>query len=407
MKKPTVLVAAGGGSRRALKRALAGYPQLRADDSAAVLDRLAEDPSPLVLVWELQADGEFDAAALRAARAIRPRLPTLVLVGGWTPRRAAREVRALAARARAEKPRASGAVLRYALRRLAEARAAFAHLPVAATLTDGDGRVLAVNREAERLSERLVGRPGALTCRDFWHCRTHRLHCPLRRAFETGRPVYHARMRTEGPDGPRTVIERVSTWDEPGLGRRAVVVTGPATSFFRRMRRLRLEATTDFLTSVLNRRRFDALTARAERGERRRGRRNAFLMLDIDGFKGINDRWGHAAGDRVLRRLGLLLSAHIRRGDLVGRVGGDEFAIFCPDTTPARAQGLVKRLQRAIAEDNRRREREPALSVQFGLACSDARRRGGLRERADAQLYRRKRALAPAPPDAVRPDDLI
>ncbi|MDE2489726.1 MAG: diguanylate cyclase [Elusimicrobia bacterium] len=268
-------------------------------------------------------------------------------------------------------------------------RDVFEGLPVAATLVDARGRVLAANREARRLAGRLpAGRP---PCCEYWGCGVEAGRCPLRRALRTGRTIRHARVRARGPHGERTTVERISVLGR-GPRRRAVVVTGPATAFFRRLGRLRREASTDALTAVLNRRRFDALTDRAARGERRAGPR-AFVMMDVDGLKGVNDLFGHAAGDRLLRRLGAILGAHVRRTDVAGRVGGDEFAVYCPDTPPALARALVRRLRGAIVADNAAHPREPALSVQFGLACSATARGGDLRERADAELYRRKRRV--------------
>lgn len=271
--------------------------------------------------------------------------------------------------------------------------AVFQRLPVAATVTDARGRVLSVNREAGRLAG---GKPApGQSCRDYWGCRIARARCPLVRALASGHPVYHAFVHTSGPRGKRTMVERVSLVRSGGR-RQAIIVTGPATAFVERLRRLRREAGMDFLTAIPNRRRFDQLSARAFHGERR-GRTSAFIMMDIDRFKRINDRFGHAGGDRALRRLGLLLRRATRRSDVVGRVGGDEFAVYCPNTSRARAAGLVRRLRRAIAQDNAAHPGEARLSVQFGVACAPSRRIADLRAKADARLYlQKKRRLGPA-----------
>jgi diguanylate cyclase (GGDEF)-like protein len=171
-----------------------------------------------------------------------------------------------------------------------------------------------------------------------------------------------------------------------------VIITGPATAFLNRLRRLRRRASVDALTAVLNRGSFDEHADRLSPADRRRPR--AFIMADVDGLKAVNDRFGHAAGDRVLQRLGQVLLAHTRRADVVGRVGGDEFAILCPGADRAHARALVRRLHGALRADNALHPDEPRLSAQFGLAWSAAGRPSVLRRRADRQLYRLKRAAA-------------
>ncbi|MDX6767971.1 MAG: diguanylate cyclase [Elusimicrobiota bacterium] len=269
---------------------------------------------------------------------------------------------------------------------------AFEHLPVAATVTTARGRIRAVNLEARRLAGPWPVPGGARTCREYWGCRVAEKDCPLRRSVATGRVIRHALVHAVGSRGEETLVERVAPLPLPGGARGAVLVTGPATAFFRRIRRLRREAHLDPLTGLLNRRRFDALCARALAGQRRRDR-GAFLMLDVDDLKAVNDSRGHAAGDRLLKRLGLILSANTRRGDIVGRVGGDEFAAFCPDTSPSQARELVRRLQRAMAADNAADPSRPRLSAQFGVAMSRPGNTSRLRALADARLRENKRRL--------------
>ena len=408
--KPTTLIAASSEkTRRAIARALSGFPHADASNADEVLLRITEDERPLLLIWDMETGGEFDRDLLKAVRATRPLLPIVAINASSSPgRKTLRlngltlvfrpfedqvltgEVERLIAKARTEQPRADLEVLRLALRRLTSARTIFERLPVAATLTDARGRVLDVNREALALTGRRPNVGAGQTCRAYWDCRITQAHCPLQRALATGRTVYHARVRSDSTNGERTSIERISTFRLPGVGRRALIVTGPATTYFRRLRRLRQDASLDHLTAVCNRGRFDALTSRARRNERR-GRTSAFLMMDVDGLKLVNDRFGHAAGDRLLQRMGTVLSENTQRGDIVGRVGGDEFAIYCPDSSPLHARNLVGRLRRAITESNTRHPLEARLSVEFGVACSTGRRTQDLRKQADAALYRRKR----------------
>jgi len=108
-------------------------------------------------------------------------------------------------------------------------------------------------------------------------------------------------------------------------------------------------ANTDALTGLANRRAFfEALEAEAELSERT----DAPLwvtILDIDRFKAINDNYGHPAGDEVLRAVAAIIRQALRGGDLVGRIGGEEFGVLMPKTTRAQAEMVAERLRDAVA----------------------------------------------------------
>jgi len=112
---------------------------------------------------------------------------------------------------------------------------------------------------------------------------------------------------------------------------------------------LRTSALTDPLTGAANRR---SLLARIdyEIARHARSRRSfALLMLDLDGFKLLNDRFGHPAGDDLLREVAAALARVIRDQDTVARVGGDEFCILAPETDEAGAERLIGRVEAAVA----------------------------------------------------------
>jgi diguanylate cyclase (GGDEF)-like protein len=110
------------------------------------------------------------------------------------------------------------------------------------------------------------------------------------------------------------------------------------------------QATRDGLTGLFNRSEIDARLGEAVSLAQRHDRPLACLMLDIDHFKQINDRFGHAAGDEVLRQSALRIKAACRSSDVVGRYGGEEFALLLPETTGADAVTTADKLRRVLAE---------------------------------------------------------
>lgn len=150
-------------------------------------------------------------------------------------------------------------------------------------------------------------------------------------------------------------------------------------------------ATTDALTGVANRRGFnDALRRELSRAERS-GQSLAVLLFDIDGFKAINDTLGHPAGDAALKLLARCIQQVTRQGDLVARIGGDEFAVLLLDTDTAGARAIGERTRAALA---RASNDGPRVHVSFGLALAEAGSVSGtsLLAIADTELYRDKAA---------------
>lgn len=113
---------------------------------------------------------------------------------------------------------------------------------------------------------------------------------------------------------------------------------------------LQVQATTDTLTGLPNRRHLlDALEKEVVRAKRT-GRPLAFALLDLDKFKAINDTHGHPSGDAVLRSVADVLKRVCRGGDLVGRFGGEEFAMLMPETSREEAEIACERIRKAIAK---------------------------------------------------------
>jgi diguanylate cyclase len=165
----------------------------------------------------------------------------------------------------------------------------------------------------------------------------------------------------------------------------------------------------DALTGLANRRAFEVALAREADRVARSGEPALLLVLDIDHFKRVNDTYGHAAGDEVIKSVAAALNDSVRPMDLVARVGGEEFAIVLPNCGTAFAQAVAERIRRRI-------EATPvqvAHSVQIPVTASV----GGAfapqwvrstptlwHERADQQLYRAKaqgRNLVQLEPTAI------
>lgn len=111
-------------------------------------------------------------------------------------------------------------------------------------------------------------------------------------------------------------------------------------------------ATTDDLTGLPNRRFFMAQAAREVANASRAGRPVSMLMIDLDHFKSVNDTCGHATGDCVLRQVAQLLQQALRKGDLAGRIGGEEFAVILPQAGAASAQEVAERLRVLVEQSS-------------------------------------------------------
>ena len=113
---------------------------------------------------------------------------------------------------------------------------------------------------------------------------------------------------------------------------------------------LKATAETDFLLDILNRRGFERELARSIAFIKRYQASGALLMLDVDRFKPINDAFGHAAGDHVLKAIAQTLSSEIRASDVIGRIGGDEFAVLLWNLSETDARAKAAELERAVDE---------------------------------------------------------
>jgi diguanylate cyclase (GGDEF)-like protein len=118
-------------------------------------------------------------------------------------------------------------------------------------------------------------------------------------------------------------------------------------------------------------------------------------MFDIDGFKAVNDRHGHAAGDRVLQHVANLAARIVRNTDTLARYGGEEFAIVAPETDREQARQMAERIRKAIsASEFASEEASLRVTASFGVAMLEADDTGpeSVMRRADVALYAAKAA---------------
>lgn len=265
--------------------------------------------------------------------------------------------------------------------------------------------LLADNSEA-RLTTRAAGRTGEAPCCPVtspFHCvavrRGHLVSfddsealdaCPKLRNRPQGRvsavcvPVtFMGRslgvLHTTGPPGGPPAAETLS-----GLALLGVQA-GNRIGTLRSFEQAQLQASTDGLTGLPNRRAFESEV----RDRLRRGGRLAFVMADLDKFKLLNDAHGHEAGDRALRLFARVLRAGLGKDDLAGRLGGEEFGIVLSDVTVDRAVLVLDRLRAALSEaiDGG----TPPFTASFGVCGNDG--NAGFEELlriADKALYRAK-----------------
>jgi diguanylate cyclase (GGDEF)-like protein len=157
---------------------------------------------------------------------------------------------------------------------------------------------------------------------------------------------------------------------------------------------MKLLALSDALTGVMNRRGFTDAASRAVSASHRKGAPLSAIVCDIDHFKSINDRYGHARGDAALRKFTEHLQHNARPQDAIGRLGGEEFAVLLPDTPLAVAITIAERLHASLSTLVIETGAAPIqIQASFGVAelhgkDDDITR---LIERADGALYRSKR----------------
>jgi diguanylate cyclase (GGDEF)-like protein/PAS domain S-box-containing protein len=225
--------------------------------------------------------------------------------------------------------------------------------------------------------------------RDYPHA-----DCPIALTLSDGRPRHEEEewfWRRDGSGFP--VALTVTPVLKNGVRVGAVVVFQDISERQALASQLRLLATTDSLTGVHNRRHFLQQLEQELARYQRYGEPAALLMLDLDHFKHVNDEFGHAAGDAVLKAFTACALHILRRSDHLGRLGGEEFAILLPDTHAEGARELAERLRQTILEtpvDTAAGVVRYSVSIGVALFASGDSNADAILARADHALYRAK-----------------
>lgn len=267
--------------------------------------------------------------------------------------------------------------------------------------TDRQGRYTFVQGQ-----EKILGRSDlALIGENRWaqlcgtDCDVRAGDCQIVAAIAQRRPIERKLLRSRHVDGTEVWISCSAqpVFDEAGayIGYRGVDVD--VTELTLAQRELEQMALHDPLTGLANRRKFMSRYELELARQRRSGGSLSLLLIDIDHFKEINDRWGHLVGDDCLRRIANVLSSNLRVVDLIARFGGEEFIVLLCDTGLEQALRIAEQLRQVVAAT---RLEAPdgttiGLTVSIGVASrpdGDARDFDQLLADADAGAYAAKHA---------------
>jgi len=218
-----------------------------------------------------------------------------------------------------------------------------------------------------------------------------------------GEPVDDIEVRLQCPPSGTTAsaaVERVCVLamrpltDSSGNVSGAIGCLSDITDRVQLRRELEIRASVDGLTSCLNRATTLELLASTLTGQAETGRPTAIVYVDLDQFKAVNDRLGHAAGDRLLEIAARRLDATVRVGDRVGRLGGDEFLVICPGVdNVSTALDIGERLARALTASIKLGKEIVELRASLGVAWTDcALDPDTFVAQADGAMYRSKQA---------------
>ncbi|RXJ72360.1 hypothetical protein CS022_16160 [Veronia nyctiphanis] len=275
----------------------------------------------------------------------------------------------------------------------------FSSAPVAMMVCDEQGEITMVNTYAEAhyglMAEQLIGKtaealisPASLP--RYRDLAEQVLTGDLNNMGYIG---VHADIEVRTPTGRRFLAEvgfsRIFYMGRPWLAHTFADITERK----RLESELRILASTDPLTGALNRRQFLLNAEREVNSARRHGQALSLVVMDVDWFKTINDNFGHAAGDAVLKEMVAILSTILRQQDQLGRLGGEEFAVLLPGTEIAAAERVAERFRTCLDDARIEHQGEVIkLTASFGVAglCREYDQFFDIINAADDALYEAK-----------------
>ena len=211
-----------------------------------------------------------------------------------------------------------------------------------------DGRLLYVNRKTCLLFQRRASELLRSTSVDFYVDPQERED--LRQLFETLNDIRDVEVRMKTTAGRQFTAEIAAIAVDYGGGPAILVALNDVSQRKELEAELFHQANTDSLTGVSNRRFFLTQAEQEWRRSRRFARDLSVMMVDVDHFKPINDQYGHAVGDAVLQGIVKRAMESLRQSDMLGRIGGEEFAVLMPETTMEAALDAAERLRKHIAD---------------------------------------------------------
>lgn len=181
----------------------------------------------------------------------------------------------------------------------------------------------------------------------------------------------------------------------------------PILMEYEEFKKLQLNAATDSLTGLYNRRLFEEYCDKEFNRAKRYGQHLALVLLDLHRLKEVNDRYGHLRGDEVLQLAAVILRKNLRASDFAFRIGGDEFALLLPQADPEQAATLCDRLRANFESESAPLKLSTPVTIDYGIAVhpQDGDTKGTLIRLADERLYQLKNAqrAQARPADAPKP----